>query len=35
LNQVALVGTFKSLRVDFYISLGGPDVEAWIARARK
>ena len=34
-NQVALVGTFKNLRVAFYESLGGPDVAAWVVRARK
>jgi hypothetical protein len=34
-NLVDLVGTFKSLRVAFYTSLGGPHVAAWVARARK
>ena len=35
LNQVALVGTFKSLRVAFYESLGGPHVAEWVERARR
>lgn len=34
-SQIDLVGTFKSLRVAFYVSLGGPNVDAWVARARK
>ena len=34
-NQVSLVAVFKSLRVAFYRSLGGPDVAEWVARAMK
>ena len=34
-NQVSLVALFESLRVAFYRSLGGPDVEEWVARAMR
>ena len=34
-NLPDLVKTFKSLRVAFYQSLGGPTVAEWVARAQK